>query len=188
MRISAAVLRGARPSTRAAAEASGAARGVEEVVDEALAGRGHVQAADVDLAARADDDAVRVGEIDLAADPAFLDGIEHAVDRGLLVAHQIDERGGAVGQVEVGGLAAADIEAAEELTALPLPRRRSVLPDVGGVRAERAHAGRGAAVGDDVDRPRQLGHQAVADDQRASDMDDDFLQARRGCDRLGSRW
>ena len=89
------------------------ARAVDQPVHEAGARRGQQQAADVDLSAGADRDAVWVEEEHVAADAPVLVGVHHAVEGAALVAHQVEQVGGAAGQVQIDGLAAADVEAAE---------------------------------------------------------------------------
>ena len=64
---------------------------VDELVHEAGGGRGHGEAAHVDLATGADHHTVRIEEEDIAADATVLVGIHHAVERAALVAHQVEQ-------------------------------------------------------------------------------------------------
>src|SRR6266568_2662472 len=83
----------------------------DHAIHEFAAWRRNVQCANVDDAGFADDEAVRVGEVDVAADLSVFIGVEDAVDRGRRAAvHQIDEVAGAVRQNQIAGVAGADLE------------------------------------------------------------------------------
>ena len=88
-----------------------------------------------------------IGKKNVAADPAVFNRIEHPIDVGALVMDQIEQVGGAAGQVQVDGIAGIDVEFFKGIECVyPLDRRGS---HVGNASIDRK-AGLGVAVRHDL--------------------------------------
>src|SRR5215469_10938421 len=120
---------------------------VDHTIEELLRRRVDRQAADVNDAAGTDDETVRILEVNIPADRPALIGVEGAVDDGLAVTHKVDQIAGAVGDVEVRGVATGELELRERV-------ERIAAADRGGRDAGRTATdldlGLGAAIGNDV--------------------------------------
>ena len=81
------------------------AAGADQALHVGRRRRGDGEAADVDLPLRADHHAVRVEEEDVAADAPVFVSVHHPVDLAALVAHQVEQVGRLLGQMQIDRLA-----------------------------------------------------------------------------------